>query len=109
MNIDYNALSEITVKSQFELDMIPLDFKGRIYIEFGTIWKRAIVKNTYSRPVEAWGNSSVVAWGNVQIVDMLSGGRIEITGNASIVHMPKNIEEYCCFYNIKRDKKNGTF
>lgn len=31
--IDYNKLSEITVKSQEELDMIPLDFKGRIYIE----------------------------------------------------------------------------
>lgn len=27
------ALSEIIVRSQKELDMIPIDFKGRIYIE----------------------------------------------------------------------------
>ena len=31
--INYDALTEITVKTQNELDMIPLDFKGRIYIK----------------------------------------------------------------------------
>lgn len=35
-NINYKNLSEIIVKSQAELDAIPDDFKGRIYIEFGT-------------------------------------------------------------------------
>ena len=46
-NIDHKNLTEITVKSQEELDMIPLDFKGRIYIEFGDYYKPAIVNNCY--------------------------------------------------------------
>ena len=75
--------------------------------------------------VVAWGNSSVVAWGNssvvargnssvvatanAQITDRLQGGRIEITGNARIVYMPRTIEEYCAFYGIKHNKKSGKF
>ena len=149
MSIDYSELNEITVKSQDELDAIPLDFKGVIYIEFGTYYTPAIVRNKYYRTVEAWGNSSVVAWGNssvvawenssvvalgnssvvarenssveargnssvvadgnTQIVDRLRGGKIEITGNARIVYMPKTIDEYCSFYGIKRTKKKGKF
>lgn len=31
--IDYEKLTEITVKNQKELDEIPQNFKGRIYIE----------------------------------------------------------------------------
>ena len=54
--IDYEKLSEITVKSQEELDMIPLDFRGRIYIEFGTWMNRAVVKNRYYYRVVAKGN-----------------------------------------------------
>ena len=179
--INYDILTEITVKSQTELDMIPLDFKGRIYIEFGTYWNKAVVKNRYMKSVvargnssvvawenssvEAWGNSSVEAWENssveawenssvvarenssvvargnnsvvarenssvvargnnsveawensningshnAQIVDRLSCGRIEITGNARIVYMPKSIEEYCSFYGLEHDKKKGKF
>ena len=213
MDINYKALYEITVKSQSELDMIPLDFKGRIYIEFGDGLSPAIVRNRYYYSVEAWGNSSVVArgnssvvalgnssvvardnssvvargtssvvawdngsveawdyssvvawenssvvvrdnssveardnssvvardnssvvargtssvvawdyssvvaWsyssvegnGNSQIVDMLCGGRIKITGNARIVYMPKTIIEYCDFYGLKHNKKIGKF
>ena len=117
MSIDYSELNEITVKSQDELDAIPLDFKGGIYIEFGTYYTPAIVRNKYYRTVEARGNSSVVAWGNssvvadgnTQIVDRLRGGKIEITGNARIVYMPKTIDEYCSFYGIKRTKKKGKF
>ena len=173
MSIDYSELNEITVKSQDELDAIPLDFKGRIYIEFGTYYTPAIVRNKYYRTVEAMGNSSVVArenssvvamvnssfvawgnssvearenssvvamgnssveaWGNssvvacgnssveacgnssvvadgnTQVVDRLRGGKIEITGNARIVYMPKTIDEYCSFYGIKRTKKKGKF
>ena len=125
MSIDYSELNEITVRSQDELDAIPLDFKGGIYIEFGTYYTPAIVRNKYYRTVEAcgnssvvargnssveaWGNSSVVADGNTQIVDRLRGGKIEITGNARIVYMPKTIDEYCSFYGIKRTKKKGKF
>ena len=124
-NIDYSRLTEITVKSQKELDMIPDDYKGRIYIEFGTPWNKAVVSKRYYRSVVARGNSSVVARGNssvvargnssveargnVQVVDRLRGGRIEITGNARIVYMPKTIEEYCSFYGIEHDKKKGKF
>ena len=43
------------------------------------------------------------------MVDRLRGGRIEITGNARIVYMPKTIEEYCNFYGIEHDKKKGKF
>ncbi len=196
-SIDYSKLTQITVKSQEELDMIPDDFGGRIYIEFGTYCDKAIVRKRYRKSVvargnssveawenssveawenssvvarenssvvargnssveawenssveawenssvvarenssvEAWGNSSVEAWenssvvarenssvvawgnssvvadGNSQIVDRLYGGRIEITGNARIVYMPKTIEEYCSFYGIKHAKNKGKF
>ena len=114
---DYSKLTEITVKTQEELDSIPLDFKGRIYIEFGTTWNPAVVRNNYCLSVEARENSSVVAWGNssveasanAQVADRLSGGRIEITGNARIVYMPKTIHEFMDFYGVKHDKKTAVF
>ena len=157
MNINYETLTEITVKSQAELDMIPADFKGRIYIQFGTYFDPAVVSRKYYRAVVAWGNSSVVAWGNSsveargnssvvawgnssvvawgnssvvarenssvvawgnssvvawgnsQIVDRLRGGRIQISGNARIVYMPKTVMEYCDFYGLEHDKKTGKF
>lgn len=127
MSVNYDALSEITVKSQSELDMIPDDFKGRIYIEFGTYFNRAVLNRRFYRRVVAWGNSSVearenssveargnssvVATGNVQVVNRLNAGRgrIEVTGNARVVFMPKNIEEFMSFYGIKHDKKKAIF
>ena len=54
-------------------------------------------------------NSSVAGGGNAQICDRLSGGRIEITGNARVVYMPKSIFDYCDFYGLKHDKKSGRF
>lgn len=57
--IDYSKLNEIIVNSQEELDAIPDDFKGRIYIQCAT---KIYVKKSYYQRVEAWGNSSVVAW-----------------------------------------------
>ena len=45
----------------------------------------------------------------MQIVDRLSNGKIEITGNARVVYMPKSIEEYCNFYGIEHNKKTGKF
>ena len=157
MSIDYSKLEEITVKSQDELDAIPDDFAGRICVEFGNYWNKAIVRKKYTQRVVAWenssvvargnssvvarGNSSVVAWenssvvawgnssvvarenssvvarenssvvanANTQVVDRLRGGRIEITGNARIVYMPKTIEEYCAFYGIEHNKRKGKF
>lgn len=65
--MDYKNMREITVRSQEELDMIPLDFKGRIYVEFGTYDNKAVVKNRYGSSVEAWENSFVVARGNSSV------------------------------------------
>ena len=131
--IDYEKLEEITVKSQKELDNIPLDFKGRIYIEFGTFEGKAIVKNKYCRSVVArenssvvaWGNSSVEAWenssviargnssvearGNTQVVDRQINGKIQISGNARKVYMPKNIKEFMNYYGIKHTKTKAIF
>lgn len=61
--MNYKEITEITVQSQEELNMIPKDFKGRIYINFSTYWKPTIVQNKYYYPVIARENSSVVAWG----------------------------------------------
>ena len=205
MSINHETLAKITVKNQNELDAIPLDFKGTIYIEFGTYDNRAIIKNKYyqrivahsnssvvaygnssvaaygnssvvahrnssviaydnssviaydnssvvaygnssvaaygnssveaydnssvvaydnssvvaygnsfveaydNSSVVAYGNSSVIGSGNSQIVDNLSCGRIEITGNSRIVYNPKTIEEYCRYYNINHDEQTGRF
>ena len=130
--INYDTLSEITVKAQKELDVIPLDFKGRIYVEFGDCFRPAIVRNDYhfsvvfrgnSRGVfrensrgEFWGNSRGVfrgnsrgvASGNAQLVDCLQGAKLQISGNARIVYNPKSVHEYLDFYGIKHDKKKAV-
>ena len=83
-NIDYSKLTEITVKSQEELDMIPEDFGGRIYIEFGKPWNRAVVKKGYCRSVVAWENSSVEARGNSSVV-ALENSSVVALENSSVV------------------------
>ena len=117
--MDYSKLSEITVKTQGELDNVPKDFTGTVHIEFGTPFNTAIVRDKYAYFVVARGNSSVVArenssvvaCGNTQVVDCLMGakGRIKILGNARIVHNPKNVHEYMDFYGLPHTKKYGTF
>ena len=110
--IDYSKTWEITVKSQKELDSIPGDFEGKIYIAFGTPLNRAVVRKRYlssveawdNSSVEAWDNSSVVAWGNTQIVKMSSFAKLKISGNSRIVEMPKSIIEFLDFYGIKHTK-----
>lgn len=112
--MNYDELEEIIVKSQEELDAIPADYKGKIYIEFGTLLNKAIIKNRYYRSVVARESSSVVAQGNTQVVDRLnannwSKGKILISGNARKVHMPKTINEFMDFYGIKHTKTKATF
>ena len=58
-NINYNEINEITIHNQAELDDIPLDFKGRIYINCTATVR---VNHQYYWQVEARGKSSVVAW-----------------------------------------------
>ena len=82
--IDYEKLTEIVVKSQKELDDIPLDYKGRIYIEFGNWWDKAIVKNNYYYSVVARENSSVVAWENSS-VEARENSSVVARENSSVV------------------------
>ena len=81
--INYAELSEITVKSQEELEMIPDDFAGRIFIKFGTPWPPAIVKKLYEGSVVAWDNSSVVAWDNSS-VEAWGNSHVVARGNSSV-------------------------
>ena len=74
----------ITVKSQKELDMIPLDTEDIIRIEFGTCWSPAIVRNCYKYRVEAWENSSVVARENSSVVAR-ENSSVVAWGNSSVV------------------------
>ncbi len=86
-----NILS-ITVKSQAELDRIPLDCNEIIYIEFGTYYNPAIVRDKYkysvvareNSSVVAWGNSSVVAWENSSVVAW-ENSSVVAWGNSSVV------------------------
>jgi hypothetical protein len=59
--------------------------------------------------VEALENSSVEARGNSQIIDRLLTGKIQVSGNARIVYMPKNIYEFMDFYGVKHTKTKATF
>ena len=89
--IDYSKTYEITVKNQKELDSIPDDFRGRIYIAFGTLFNRAVVRKRYllsvvargNSSVEARGNSSVVAWENSSVVAW-ENSSVEAWGNSSV-------------------------
>ena len=89
--IDYSKTWEITVKSQKELDSIPGDFEGKIYIAFGTPFNRAVVRKRYLSSVVARGNSSVVAWGNSSVeawenssVEAWENSSVEAWGNSSV-------------------------
>ncbi len=90
--MDYTKLSEITVKTQEELDVIPDDFKGRIYIDGGMPWARIYVNKKYyyrvvareNSSVEAWENSSVEAWENSSVVAR-ENSSVVAWGNSSVV------------------------
>ena len=93
--INYEALKEIIVTSQSELDMIPDDFKGRIYIEsrvrLTRVFPRRVVArgNAYVEAlenacVEARENSSVVALENAYVV-ALENAYAEAWGNAYVI------------------------
>jgi hypothetical protein len=86
------VIMSITVKSQKELDAIPVDTNEKIYIEFGTYFTPAIVRDKYKYSVVAWGNSSVEARGNSSVVargnsSVVAWGNssVEAWGNSSVV------------------------
>ena len=75
----------IEVFNQQQLDENPLDFHGRILIKFGTRYAPAVVRNYYrNSSVEAWENSSVVAWGNSSVVAW-ENSSVVAWGNSSVV------------------------
>ena len=84
MSIDYTKFTEITVKSQDELNDIPQSFDGVIYIKFGKPYNRAIVDKKYVGRVEARENSSVEARGNSSVVAR-GNSSVEAWGNSSVV------------------------
>jgi hypothetical protein len=64
--IDYSDLTTITIKTQKELDAVPLDFEGRIYVKCDRDdWLQ--IRHNYRYPVEVYGNSSVEIFGNSSI------------------------------------------
>ena len=87
-------MNEKIVTSQAELDAIPEDYNGRIIIKFGIPGKRAVVVKKYLFSVVAWGNSSVEARGNSQVVDAQRRCNIKVSGNARVVYNPDNITDW---------------
>ena len=114
-------MNEITVTSQQQLDNLPHDYHGRIYIKFGTPPDKAIVRRKYDfASVVAWENSSVEACGNSQINQKSDASKIKTSGNARVVHDPHTIDEYVDFYGIENSsgkaklfkavrKRNGVY
>ena len=116
-------MKNIIVKNQAELDKLPIDFDGRIYVEFGTPYNRAVVNRKFkcavvargNSSVVAWGNSSVVArenssveaWGNSKIVDATYSHKVSAGGNARIVYNPRNVGEYIEHYGIEHNENTA--
>lgn len=60
--------------------------------------------------VVAHEDSIITADMNAQVIDQLSEkGRIDILGNARILHIPRTAEEYCSFNGIEHDHNTGRF
>ena len=80
-------MGNITVKSQAEFDAIPLDHCGRIFIEFGTPFNRAVINRKFQfASVIARENSSVVARGNSS-VEAWENSSVEAMENSSVIAM----------------------
>ncbi len=77
-------MEQIVVKSQQELDAIPTDYNGRIVIEFGTPYNRAVVNRKFKYSVVARGSASVVAWDSASVVAWDSAS-VEAWDSASVV------------------------
>ena len=85
-------MEEIIVISQAEFDAVPIDFGGRIIVQFGTPYNPAIVNRRFLNPVVAIGNSSVVARNNSSVeargnssVVAMDNSSVEASGNSSVV------------------------
>ena len=95
-------MEEIIVKSQAELDAIPIDFDGQIIIKFGAPYNRAIISRRFKHSVVACENSSVVARGNSSVEAMenssvvaCENSSVVARGNSSVVAWG-NTQVVCC-------------
>ena len=70
-------MNEIIVKTQEELDNVPMDYHGRIIIKFGTWLNPAILRKSYDNASAVlrgnaravlWDNASAVLWDNASAV-----------------------------------------
>ena len=78
-------MNEIIVKTQEELDNVPMDYHGRIIIKFGTRLDPAVLKTSYDNArAELWDNASAVLQGNASAV-LRGNASAVLRGNASAV------------------------
>ena len=77
-------MKEITVKSQKELDDIPITYGGRIIIDFGKPYDRAVVKKRYIGSVIATDNSYVVLC-NSSSITAKGNSRVDAYGNSLVI------------------------
>jgi len=122
--MDYTR-SELYIKSQAEFDAIPDDYRGRIFIEFGSSLQRAVVKRKLSyavvvaygnSSVEAWGTSSVVAWDNSS-VDLngyaqgciYNGKSVAVNGEARAIYPTAGVENFVKFYSVRTDGEKSIW
>lgn len=106
---EVEEMNEIIVKTQEELDNVPMDYHGRIIIKFGTWLNPAILRKSYDNAsavlrdnarAELWdnasaelqGNASAELWGNASAVlqgnasaELRDNARAEASGNTQIV------------------------
>ena len=76
-------MNEIIVKTQEELDNVPMYYHGRIIIKFGTAFNPAILKKSYDyASAELRGNASAVLRGNASAV-LWDNASAELWDNAS--------------------------
>ena len=66
----------ITVKSQAELDLIPVDTNEQIFINFGTCRNPAIIKNKYLRDVIVTNGSHIITKGE---------SSVRVDGNSHVI------------------------
>ena len=92
----------IYVKTQAELDAIPLDTKDFVYIDFGTKEKPAIVRERYWYTVKVINNSVVTTYGNSEvlarnnsIVYAYGNSKVDASVN-STVYVHENSKVYAC-------------
>ena len=77
-------MKEIIVKSQKELDDIPVTYDGRIIVDFGKPYNRAVVKKRYIGSVIATDNSYVVLW-NGSSITAKGNSRVDAYDNSVVI------------------------